>query len=286
MSERDPTLSTQELADALGVSLSSVKRWIDNGRIQAIRTTGGHRRIRTAEALRVIRAHNGKSTTPIGLDSEGVEASLLKYSHALRFGDEDAAVEVVLDRLLLGEPLGALLDSPVFEAYRTLRAECSHPSRECVVLHRALAISRKVVAALCGPTLTRSRNANSVVLLGDLGKEVDSLPTVLAEAIFASRGFRCVQLGAGVDVDVFAGAIDRLKPKLVWLCARGSNKQTTATAHAIVHASESCRAVLVGLGDLRPFLPIDRLQRMHLVARFSELEAMASSWQLSEDRES
>ncbi|MCA9674189.1 MAG: helix-turn-helix domain-containing protein, partial [Myxococcales bacterium] len=54
-------LSPRELADALGVSESSLKRWVDAGRIRAARTEGGHRRIRLSEAVRFIR----DSGTPI-----------------------------------------------------------------------------------------------------------------------------------------------------------------------------------------------------------------------------
>ena len=48
-------LSPKELADAIGVSESSLKRWADAGRLQVARTEGGHRRIPIAEAVRFIR---------------------------------------------------------------------------------------------------------------------------------------------------------------------------------------------------------------------------------------
>jgi len=48
-------LSPRELADALGVSESSLKRWVDAGKITAARTEGGHRRIALQEAVRFIR---------------------------------------------------------------------------------------------------------------------------------------------------------------------------------------------------------------------------------------
>ena len=38
-------LTTRQVAEALSVSESSVKRWCDQGAIPTIRTVGGHRRI-------------------------------------------------------------------------------------------------------------------------------------------------------------------------------------------------------------------------------------------------
>src|SRR5687768_18525459 len=48
-------LTTRDLALAMGVSESSIKRWADEGEIRAARTVGGHRRIPLPEALRFVR---------------------------------------------------------------------------------------------------------------------------------------------------------------------------------------------------------------------------------------
>ncbi|MGB6002419.1 MAG: helix-turn-helix domain-containing protein [Thermoanaerobaculia bacterium] len=50
-----PLLSPRELAQAIGVSESSIKRWIDDGLIGATKTAGGHRRIAGSEAIRFVR---------------------------------------------------------------------------------------------------------------------------------------------------------------------------------------------------------------------------------------
>ena len=50
-----PLLSPRELAQAIGVSESSLKRWADAGQIRVARTAGGHRRISIADAVRFIR---------------------------------------------------------------------------------------------------------------------------------------------------------------------------------------------------------------------------------------
>ena len=51
----EPYLKTQRVAQALGVSSSTIKRWVDTGMIRAVRTAGKHRLIPMSEALRLAR---------------------------------------------------------------------------------------------------------------------------------------------------------------------------------------------------------------------------------------
>lgn len=53
MNEGTRSYSTIEIAKRLGISLQTVQRWVDSGRLKAWKTPGGHRRIdaRSAELL-------------------------------------------------------------------------------------------------------------------------------------------------------------------------------------------------------------------------------------------
>jgi excisionase family DNA binding protein len=50
-------LTSHEVGDLLQVNPSSVKKWVNEGRITAFRTPGGHRRIRVADLLEFLDRH-------------------------------------------------------------------------------------------------------------------------------------------------------------------------------------------------------------------------------------
>ncbi len=54
MSPEQSQLSPREAASLLGVSIATLRRWSESGRIVAERTAGGHRRFSTAEVQRVL----------------------------------------------------------------------------------------------------------------------------------------------------------------------------------------------------------------------------------------
>lgn len=57
-STADPFLTTKEAALRLGVTLRTVRLWVNDGKLQAACTPGGHRRIRTSD-VRVLQERMG-----------------------------------------------------------------------------------------------------------------------------------------------------------------------------------------------------------------------------------
>jgi len=61
-------LTSSEVGALLQVNASSVKNWVDEGRLTAFRTPGGHRRVRASDLVRFLETHG----MPIPRSLEGV----------------------------------------------------------------------------------------------------------------------------------------------------------------------------------------------------------------------
>lgn len=76
------TISTSELAKALGISDSSVRRLVDSGELEIHRTQGGHRRIPIPEAIRYVRQTQSPVAVPellgLSVDTQSSDAEAAK----------------------------------------------------------------------------------------------------------------------------------------------------------------------------------------------------------------
>ena len=131
------SLSPREFASVVGVSESSVKRWVDAGRIPVSRTAGGHRRIQVVDAMHFIRTHRIRLVEPekLGLDDLAAVAaaddgaftgSLL--TEALIAGEVARVRGVILQAYLSGTPPSQLssmtkIGKPVLRSCATISVQ-------------------------------------------------------------------------------------------------------------------------------------------------------------------
>jgi excisionase family DNA binding protein len=213
------SISPRHLAEALGVSESSLKRWVDSGRIAAARTEGGHRRIALAEALRFIRESSTPVAKPELLDLPEV-ASVREHGDRLYdlllAGDVVAVRGWLVARYLEGASIAQICDGPIRGAMHALGDLWRHDPQGVFVEHRATAVCLQAVAQL--RTMIAEPPANAPVAVGGApAGDPYLLATMLAAMVLEEAGVRAVNLGPDTPVAAFEAAVAQHRPKLLWL---------------------------------------------------------------------
>jgi|YNPBryunderm2012_1023409.scaffolds.fasta_scaffold02522_4 excisionase family DNA binding protein len=214
-------LTTRELASAIGVSESSIKRWADEGVIRASRTAGGHRRIPLPEALRFVREGQISVVRPevLGLEQPAAapftaNPEELLYAH-LRDGDETAAHELVNSLLAHGFAVATLVDGPLRTALARIGELWRHQPEGLLIEHRATEIATRLLNAI---RVSLPKNSSGPVAVGGAPSgDPYVVPSLATATVLAAEGWRPVNFGPDTPLDSLARAAAWLDPRLLWI---------------------------------------------------------------------
>ncbi len=249
-------LSPRELAEALGVSESSIKRWVDGGELAAVRTAGGHRRIARSEAIRFSREKHLLPSRPelLQIVRASIEDSALDepgriaaFHRALLDDDRPRAFGLLTSAYLAGETVASLCDGPIRTALERIGELWQHDERGILFEHRATDLCLHAITSL--RAVLPAVAADAPVALGSAGGD-DSylLPGQMCAAVLAEAGFRDVNLGPRTPVATKLTAIERYRPRLVW--------------HTSSCACDQCAAEIGELAAAIAVLPTERSTRL------------------------
>lgn len=291
-------LSPHDLARALGVSESSLKRWIDAGRIRASRTEGGHRRIALADALAFVRETNTPVVRPELLGMPVAQAVrdpdvLSEPPERSAHGAIDQPAPVVDDAALVralhegdagtvaarlhadhraGASIAALCDGPIRRAMHAIGKLWQHDPDGVVIEHRATDACLQALASL--RTSIEPRPGAPVALGGAPEDDPYLVPSAMAALVLAIAGFRTINLGADTPTHALYRAVAHHRPQLIWLSA--SAPLSLAQAHDLAAFLTSLPPEISAIvGGRHAATVIDADPRIRGAGSMSELLALA-----------
>jgi methylmalonyl-CoA mutase cobalamin-binding subunit len=234
-------ITPRQLADAIGVSESSLKRWADAGRIQVSRTEGGHRRITLTEAVRFIRDSRALVVRPeiLGLPAANDDQDVT-LTKMLLGGDGRGVTGYLLARFLAGSSVAALCDGPLRAALSHIGTLWRHAEQGVMVEHRATAILIESLGAL--RALIQDPPGAPVAVGGGLAADPYVIPSMMCATALSEIGMRPVNLGADTPGSALVQAVRDERAQLVWISVTAPPSET-----ALAELGGVCRE-LVALG--------------------------------------
>jgi excisionase family DNA binding protein len=219
-------VSTAQVSRALGVSVTTIKRWVDGGILPAHKTAGGHRKLVLAEVLRLVRENDFPRLDLARLNlvaGRGVppEPDTLAQSLglALRRGDRDRVRALVLGAHEAGLALASLADRVIAPAVNRLGQEWASGRIDVLHEHRGTQVCAAALYELKARLDLPAERQRPLAVGG--GPENDSyyLANLLAEMVLREAGWEAVNLGPHTPFAAFRRALRELKPRLLWLSA-------------------------------------------------------------------
>lgn len=217
-------VSPKQVARAIGVSESSLKRWCDRGLIPTIRTAGGHRKLPVNAVLQFLKSSGRQLVEPdvLGLPATvgHGEGTLRRAKERLRKslveGDELACRQIVFDLYLANNPLSVICDDVIAEAF--------HEIGELWDCGAVEVYEERMSCEICLRILHELRNAippvkpdGPVAIGGTLDGDLYTLQTTMAELVLRNQGWNATSLGNSLPFATLATAIEKTRPKLFWL---------------------------------------------------------------------
>ncbi len=225
---RQPQFSPKQIASALMVSESSVKRWCDGGAIATVRTLGGHRRV-TLDGLQQFLSQSGRSLSypeALGLPQLVPQRAMAipgsddyqqrTFREALSCGDEATCRQVLQARLASGRSRAEAAEDLVTDAMHGIGEAWECNSLDIYQERRGCDICMRLINELRSSIAPLPDDA-PVAIGGAAEGDPYQLPTALVELALREIGWNATSLGSNVPLESFHQAVHDCAPRLVWL---------------------------------------------------------------------
>lgn len=254
-SDDGPFLSTVQVAKAAGVSVSTIKRWVDDGILPAHRTAGGHRKLVLADVLRLTR----EGALPPSDLGQLVPASRKESNDPDRFCEQliEAAKEIDDARIRSviraayqsGITVETLADRVISPTMAFVGRQWQHEKMDVGGEHR---VTGAVVAALFelqGQVAANAAKDRPVAVGGAPEGDHYILPSLLAKLTLVEAGWDAVNVGPNTPTSAFLKLFEEVRPKLIWLSvSHVGNAETFEKEYLRLYREAHAHGIPVAIG--------------------------------------
>lgn len=225
MVDSETYLRTQQVADALSVGVSTVKRWVDAGSIEATVTKGKHRLILLSSALQFARRRRFPVERLLTLTgcppSAPISASTCDLLvEALKGGRGGEASTLIASAWRSDRGAVGLADDLIRPVMERVGHGWMVGSWDVYEEHQASQIVSSVLTDLIGRATGSAPGPGRPLALGAAAEgDLYSLPGLLGELVLREVGWDVRNLGTNLPLRSLAAATRDYRPSLIFLSA-------------------------------------------------------------------
>lgn len=213
--------SPKQVGNALGVSEASIKRWVDKGKIDCVKTTGGHRKIPMHALTKYIHENNKPLVNPevlniptsTGRVKDKMKQSAIELRQSFLECDEYKIRGIIFDLFLSGKSPEAIFDSLLAPALHQLGCDWEDGTVDAFQERRTIQICIRTLYAF-DSFFTQPEPDAPVAILATLSNDPYTVPILMAEVCLRSQGWKTEFLGNDIPYDSYQKAIQMYKPDL------------------------------------------------------------------------
>jgi excisionase family DNA binding protein len=216
-------VTPKQIARAIGVSESSLKRWCDKGMLPTVRTAGGHRRIRMSSVLEFLRQTQQSLVHPelLGLPPflcqapTQLDRARADLRAALEAGDEFQC-RLLLQLYLSQHSVCEICDKVIAGAFRDIGDAWTRGAVEVYQERRACEICLRILHELRA-ALPPASAAAPLAIGGTLGRDPYQIATKSVELTLREAGWRAESYGSALPAATWCAALRDTRPRVFWL---------------------------------------------------------------------
>lgn len=219
------TISPRQVARAIGVGESTLKRWCDRGLIPMLKTAGGHRRLAVSDVIAFLRESGREVAHPellglpaaIGRTQWTLDRAREQLLRSLIEGHREVANEVITDLHVAGHTIPAVFDSVIAAAFHELGKRWACGDIAVYEERRACEICMSVLRELRSRLQESRQSRTQTAIAATLEHDIYTLPVTMVELVLADAGWNATSLGSNLPVETLVEAINKISPALFCL---------------------------------------------------------------------
>lgn len=217
------TASPKQVARAIGVSESTLKRWCDSDLIAMTKTAGGHRRIEIEAVIQFLRETGRPIIEPellglpvtVGKTEWTLSRATDRIVSSLVSGEESVVRQIMFDLLLADHSVTAIFDDVMAPALHRIGEQWSCGDVAVYRERRACEICLRCLREL-RPSATLVNDAPTAIG-ATVESDIYTLPIAMSEIVLRSIGWNATSLGTNLPFETLIDATNAAQPRLLWL---------------------------------------------------------------------